>query len=248
MLQLIVDPFVELRVRVAPADEFHLSRQVGFVVQQDAVRWQSIAAGSADFLVPRFHRTGNLGMNHIADVLLINPHSECIRRQHQRTIPPHELVLNSSTVLTLQVTVVTDMGNSQLSQLLAESLQRSNQREVNGPAAGIGFVTISNRLDLLEFVVIAPNLAHIEHQIGAIDSFQERFGVVWQSQLTKNVLPHFSRRSGGQRDRCWKTKTLAKFEQPSIVRSKVMSPFTDAVRFIDRQQHDLSPRNHIQKL
>ena len=45
----------------------------------------AVAAGAADLLVIRFHGSGDVGVQHKADVLLVDAHAEGVGRQHPVT-------------------------------------------------------------------------------------------------------------------------------------------------------------------
>ena len=167
----VVNAVIKVRVGIAPADEFHLRREVCFVVQQQAIGRETITAGAANLLIPGFHRAGNLGMDDEADVFLVDPHAERRRREHQRTTPLHELVLNAAAIVAVEVAVIADVRNAALSQHLAESFERADQREVHNPAAGGRRVPIMHRNDLCQFLVVAPDLFDGEPQVWTVDPF-----------------------------------------------------------------------------
>ena len=133
--QKVVDPLVKFDIGVTPTEKLHLRQQIRFLIEQHAIRGQSVASGATNLLVPGFHGTGNFRMNDESDIRLVDSHSECGCRQDERTITAHELVLNPPPLVLFQIAVITDMGDPPGTKLIAETFERSNQGEVHDPAS-----------------------------------------------------------------------------------------------------------------
>ena len=66
-------------------------------------------------------------------------------------------------------------------------------------------------------------------------------------KLFGDVAANIGSRGGRESDRRRETKPLAKLSQPCVIRAKVVSPFADAMSFVDRQQCDFGPPQGLDK-
>ena len=169
--QLVKCALTEVGIRIAPADELHLSVQVPLVVEQHTFRRMTIASGAADFLVIRFHRARNICVNDKADVLFVDSHAEGVCRQYQPRSPLHEVLLDRSALLAIQVAMVADMIDALGLQPFAEFRQNANQCEIDDPAAGCfrSQPAGEHRLHGLLFLVGVPDFFDSQFKVRAVD-------------------------------------------------------------------------------
>ena len=80
-----------------------------------------------------------------------------------------------------------------------------------------------------------------QHAIGEVRPIETRNVTtrILQTKLLQNVRPHSFRRRGSERHDRNIRKEFAKLGQLPILRPKVVAPFANAVRLVDRDQIDL---------
>ena len=95
-----------LGVRLGRIDEVLLDLAVVRVEQQDPARRLAVAAGAADLLIIRGHRSRHVDVDHISQVRLVDAHAERVGRGDRRVATGEEVGLQLALVLGLEAGVV----------------------------------------------------------------------------------------------------------------------------------------------
>ena len=245
----IMDSFVEVRIGVRPTDELHLRRKVRLFVEQHTVGWPAVSPRAADLLIPRFHRAGDFGVDDETNVLLVDPHAKRGRRQHERAATLHELVLNASSLLAVEVAVIIHMRHALLAQQFAEAFERADQREVDDPAPRSSRMPFTHGGDLRELLVVAPDLFNRESQVRPIDPLVIELDLIRpQPELPDDVGLNFGRGRRGEGDRGRVAEQRPELAEPCVVGAKVVAPLTDTVSLIDGEQPHIATANRLNEL
>ena len=155
-------------------------------------------AGAADFLVVRFDRIGNVGMNDETNLASIDAHSECIRCHDHALRRAHELVLHGLSLRLGQAGMVRrgfDAGAAEAGVDIVDILSRSCVHNAERRPSG-------QLDDAPDFFGVCRDLLDFEIQIGPVKAAHD-FRRSLDSKLcndvrrTAGVAVAVSARTGG---------------------------------------------------
>ena len=168
---------------------------VGVGVHQDRAAWLPIAPGSPDLLVIRLDASRQGGVNHRADIGLVDPHPERNRRHHHLDLSRKKLLLYPLAMLSFEPGVIRRRGE----------VNREFGRHAFGLLSG-GRIhdARSARLVQQQFARQRGSLGrrcldHFNRNVGAPKSVDEPRRPP-QPQLLGDVVLHQRRRRGGKRN------------------------------------------------
>ena len=108
--------------------------QVFLAEHQGAPRGVAVAAGPAELLVEGLDGAREVGVDHEADVGLVDPQAERVRRHHDRDLAAHEPVLVGGAIGRPHAAMVTGDAEALGGQAGLELVQRLDRRDVDDAA------------------------------------------------------------------------------------------------------------------
>ena len=130
----------------------------------------------------------------------------------------------------------------------SENSQTADQGEVNNSTAVAVGIFFNDAQNLFELFFVTPDGFNTQIEIRAVNALMVvRHFLRRQSQLSDDVFLYVRCCSRCQCYRGGISCDFPKLPQPGVIGAKVMSPFTDAVSFIDGQQPNVALRDHLDK-
>ena len=204
-------------------------------VQQDAFGLETVPPRPAGLLLIGLDRLGHAGMHDVADVRSVDSHPECHGRDHHVTLLAAERVLCRLALLRRHPRVVADRLDSATPEPVGDRIDVLAADAVDdAPFTRMPF----DDVDDLEQAAGSGHDAVDE--VRSIEVPDQRLGVT-QSELFDDVFPDPARRGRGERVNDRVGKPVAKLRQQAVVRTEVMPPVTDAMRFVDGEAGHACP-------
>src|SRR5579863_3679817 len=230
LLQLLQRHKLLLLARLLPDKIFNFEA-VAITEKDDALRGQPIASGTPRLLVVAFEVARQVIVNHSPYIRLANTHAEGDGCHQYRHVVSNEAQLILRALFAAHTRVIGQGVNTFALQCTTDF--------VNALAA----LTIDNdgRIGLPQQQVnqlLIRTLIFGAHFIGKIGAIKTADIDMWfaQFQLQQNIIAHSfcRRRRQGHHWHLW--VAFAQPAQLAIFRSKIMAPFTHAVRLVHRHQ------------
>ena len=214
---------------------------VGVAVHQVGAAGRSVAPGAANLLVVAFEGRGQPGVNHGADVGLVDAHAEGDGGHDDLQFAGLKGGLHALAGRRIKARVVSRRGNarrdSSVGQLLG-SFARGGVDDGRTPRR-IG-QQAADRLRPLRH----GKLDHLNGQIVAPEAVDE-LGRLHHPQLRQNVGLHRRRGRGRQRQHRRRTQRGQVLAQHPVIGAEVVAPLRDAMRLVDGDQRRLALGQHL---
>ena len=211
-------------------------------VQQNRASGLAIAPSPANLLVERLDGAGQRGVDHAADVGLVDAHTEGDGRHDDLQLSAEKGFLHAFTNRGFKAGVIRGSGKL-AAELLGQFFGRFARGCVNNGRPPGGFPKkVPNEL-------IAARLRHLydfNREIVAAESVHEQLRFD-QPQLRHDVLLHRRRGRRRKREDGRRAQHGKDAAQRAVVRTKIVTPSGDAVRLIDGDQGRLAASQHLWK-
>ncbi len=215
-------------------DEELVDETVTVAVQQHAVGGAAVPASAPRLLVIRLQRARHLEVNHAANVGLVDPHAERVRRDHDPKLSPCPRGLDSRAPLAAETGVVGRRVDPGATQELGRRLGHLAGRAVDEGGA----VTRAQQLDQLPALLRQPLLAADgPAQVRPVES-PHNDARASEVELAHDVLPRLGRRRRRQGEERRPAEPGPELAQPQVAGPEVVTPLADAVCLVDRDEPD----------
>ena len=205
---------------------------VVLAIDQRAPCRLTVPAGAAELLIERLDRAREVGMNHEADVGLVDPQSEGIGRHHDRDLSAHEPVLAGGPIGGLHPAMVGGHLEASGAQARGQVVECPDRRHVDDSAA-LGPPQEIGHLLLPLLLVIGGG--HREMEVGPIEPGMDDPGV-GDVQLFENIFDHLLGRRRGEGEHGRPAKLVDDRAQALVLGTEVMPPLADAMRLVDDEE------------
>ena len=215
--------------------------QIAVAEEQDALRGQAVASRAPGLLVVALETLGDVVVNHVAYVALVDPHAEGDRRADNGRVVSGKRLLMTAAPRRVEPGVVRQGRDAGGAQRFGETLGPGAALRVDD--AAFGRALLHERDDRGEGALFG---AHAVRQIRAVEARDVQARVP-HPESVQDVVPDArvcGRRQGDHGDR---RKAFADFAKAPVFRAKVMTPLADAVRFVDRETRHAPTRQVAQK-
>ena len=194
--------------------------------------WQAVAAGAPDLLVVALDAFGQVVMHHEAHIGLVDAHPEGDRRHDDLDIIPDEGFLVAAALIILQPGMVGADGIAFAGEGFAQFIHLPPGETVDD--AGLILVTFQKAYGLDGGVALGCDF---DIQVFPVEAGYEliRVGKV---QGGFDVAAYARGGGGGQRQADRLRELPAYLHQLAVLGAEVVTPFGDAVGFIDGQAGD----------
>ena len=234
----VVDRLHFLRRGVRSLDKCFLRLRIRLPKEKHRVGTRSVPTRPTRLLVVGFQRGRQVGMQDEPHVGLVDPHAECIRRDHDAGPARRPGLLTLFPFL---------RGESPVISLHAHAVGLEAARPPLNASAG-GGIDDSGPLHGLHHVLhLRPLVVGAKdgpHKIRPIEPADDFLGVLQVQQL-HHIAPDRRRRRGRDRQRRRVVEEGPRLRNLQVVGPKVVPPFTHTVRLVHGQQRDgqaLGPR------
>ncbi len=214
----------------------------GRLEKRTACEGAATVSGAADLLVVPLERRGERGVDHGADVRLVDPHPERDRRHDDVELPREEGALDGLSLLGVEPGVV-GRGAARRAELGGERLGVLPRRRVENRGTAR---TVAEEGDRRCVPLTRGALDHLDREVRPAEPVDEARRLV-EAELGGDVVLHRRRRGGSERDDGGGAKEGEALAEHPVVGAEVMAPLRNAVRFVDRDEGRLSPREHLRK-
>ena len=228
--------------RVAEGEVFQRHRVIR-AGEQFAERGLAVAARAPDFLLIVLQRLRQVEMDDAADVRLIYPHAEGDGRHDDFTGAAHEGLLRRVAILGAHPRVI-------------RPRREARPREVRGHVLG-GFLESHihhRRADLRAGEPLREHrqpLARSTRRHAQVQVFPAKgslhMPLARDAERLANIPRHLRRRRGREREHRLQRQLLRHAREAQILGAKIVPPFRNAVRLINRQQRDFHPPQSLGK-
>ena len=196
---------------------------------KNAVGLFAIAARAPCFLVIALDGFWQLVVHHPAHVRFVDAHAERNGRDHHLRVIADERVLVIAARRRIQAGVVRQGTNSVLGELGREFIHPAPRQAVNDAGSRMGSHMFQ------QFGIAARALRPYRIvQVGPVEAgdMQSRLA---QGELIHDVLPHARGGGGREREHRHRRKVFAQPCETAVLGAKIMAPFRDAMRLINRE-------------
>ena len=198
-------------------------------MQQEHLRRLAVAARSPRLLVVRLQCAGHGVVNDDAHVRLVDSHSEGIGGDNRADVAIHEGVLHIVPVRVVETGVV---GQSRDAGLLERPRHLLDVLAGGRVHDGDALVLPENVDERRVLVRIRLGGDDVVAQIGAIESRDDRFGIV-EPELPSDVGAHVLRGRRRESNHRGPAQPLAHLCDTQVAGTEVVTPFADAMRLVD---------------
>ena len=203
---------------------------------QDALRFEAVASGPPGLLLIVLERLRRAGMQDESHVGSIDPHPERDGRNDDVGLLVEEGILILVALGIAQAGVVRHRAVAFIDQPRRKIVHLTSRQAVNDP--GLLLMPREHVENLPPQVRARQDPIHEVRPIERPDHLQR----VLQAELRDDIAADASGRGGGERVEAGRRQRLAEARQLAVLRSEVVSPLTDAVRFVDRDETDRGAR------
>ena len=208
-------------------NEARLLGNIRGVEKQYAFGRQSIAAGAAGFLIISLEVFWQIMMDHKPHIRFVDAHAEGNGGAHHTDLVANEGFLISRAHVFVQSRVICGGAHAVFIEHIGQPLGASAAGAINDAAVLRLFV------DPLEHLPLRLRAREdAVNQIGAIKAGHE-FRRIAQFQLGDDVRPHAVSGRGGERHKRQLGKSYAELGNLAVFRPEIMTPFADAMGFVD---------------
>ena len=214
-------------------DEMRLLRGIARAEEQEAVAGQSIAAGSACFLVVALDIFREVVVNDPAHIGFVDAHAEGDGGTNDARLVANEEFLILRPLVVCEARVIRHGGESTLREALRETICR-------GACGAIDDAAIHR-----------PRFDEVQNLLRRLLLGNDAIGKVWaveaghkdlrlaEAQMLDDVLPHAF--GGGRRERHERNvgEPLAQLRDLAILGTEIMPPLGNAVGLVDRDRADI---------
>ena len=212
--------------------EFFQLFNVPMRVECNAVPFTTIPAGSTRFLVIALQRFGHVVMDHEPHIGLVNPHSEGDGRDNDVHVLHQELILNAAPLMGIHPRMVSQRFDAVDLQEFRYFFNLFSAQTIDDPT--FSRVLFGMTHNLLHGVLFGT---HLIKQILAIERRFEQHRIL-HFQILLDVRLHLRCCRCGQSNDRNVCDLLHNGPNAAIFWSEIMSPFRNAVGFIDRDKAD----------
>ena len=213
---------------------------VGIAVHQVGAAHRSVAPRAANLLVVAFKRRRQPGVNHRADVGLVDAHAEGDGGHHHLQFSSLKCGMHSFPRRRIEPRMVSRGGNSER-KLLGQLLRHFARCRINNrrTALGAGQQAADRPRPLRH-----GKLHHLDGQIVAPEAVNELRGLD-HSQLLHNVGLHRWRGRSRQRQHRSRTQRGQVLAEHPVIGTEVVAPLRDAMRLVNGDQRRLALGQHL---
>ena len=202
-------------------------------VEGQTVALAAVAARTARLLIVAFERLGNVIVNHIAHVGLVDTHAEGNGRHNHVDALHEEVVLVGRTRRGIHAGMVGARLDAVGQQQLGELLDLLAAQAVDD--AALALVLLDEADDVAVDVVLGP---YFIIEVGAVERRLEDRGVR-HAEILLDVHLHLGGGGSRQGDERSRTYFVDDGADTSVLGTEVMSPLRDAVRLVDGIERNL---------
>ena len=212
-------------------------RDIAARVEQHALGRQSIAARATRLLVVAFDVLRQIGVSNKSHIRFVDAHAKRDRCAHDSHFVTQKRLLIPRAIFGIEPRVIRHRRMTSSRQRLGEQFSCLARLAIHNPR--IGRHARGNLDDLLGSSILATRLGlNAIHQIRSIEAREKHLRIA-QAQLSHNVIAHALSCCRRERNDGRVRKRVARRSDLAILRAKVMTPFADAVRFIDCKRFDI---------
>ena len=164
---LAVDPFLRVG-RVALVDLQAAQPDVAHAVERQRIGGQPVAAGAADFLIIAFDAGRHVGMEHEADIGLVDPHAERDGRDHDDAVLLQESVLVTRARRRLHAGMIGQCLGGRIGAGSRQDPRFAPRGTIDD--AALPAMALDEIRDLLAAVGLCP---HRQTQVGPVEAVHE---------------------------------------------------------------------------
>src|SRR5579871_4394389 len=210
---------------------------------QNRPRRRSIPSRASDLLVVAFDTAGQSRVNYGANVRLVHAHPERNRRHDHLEFPIQEIGLHRLPRLPVEPRMIRRCGKVLL-QLKRERLRVSPPGSVNNrrpPSLSLEQLA----RELKASVRLDPH--HFDRDVLPPEAMNQMLRSR-ETQLLRDVALHHRSRRRRQRNHRSGPQRRQMLPDGAVVRTEIVPPLRNAMRFVNRHQAWLPPREHLGKL
>ena len=200
---------------------------VRITVEQGAIRGQSVASCASDLLIITLDALRQIEVNDEAHIRLVDAHAERDGGDDDLRVVADERLLILFSFDILQPRVIRTCGIFFGGEIRGEFVHLLARETIND--ARLVFVAIEEFDHLTDRLALANDF---DVEILAVETGDE-FIRGRKFERVANILPHARRGGGGERETNRLREALAHFDELTILGTKVVPPFRDAVRLVD---------------
>ena len=222
-------------------DELELLGHVARAEVEDTIGRQSVASGSAGFLIVAFDILGHILVDDVADIGFVDTHAEGDCGANDFNLVADEGVLVFGAFERGHSGVIGEGFNAVLAEAFGERFGGFARVAIDDSAFE-GFA-LDEAEDLLEYSLFVLDPIG---EVGAIEACDEGLRV-FETKLSEDIAPNAIGRGGGERHE-WKVgKEAPQIGELAVLGTEVVTPFANAVGFVDGESIDLPLLQVIEK-
>ena len=236
----LVLPQPALRARVLLFDELAAHADVRQAVEHVRFRGLAVAPGAADLLVVRLDAAGQIGVQHVAHVRLVDAHAEGDGGHHHHSHIGHESVLVRLPVLLVHACVVWKRAHAVRRQHGGGLLRLPARQAVHDAALAL---VARQKVPGLAFPLLFQ--LHRQPDVGAVEAQDERLHLAAEQALG-DVLASDGVGGGGQRRDGNAREKVPEPAQVFVFGAERRTPLRDAMSLVHGEQLDGKPAQGLQ--
>ena len=215
-------------------DEMRQQSRIALLPEQDAIGRSAIAPRASGLLVILLDRLGQGKMNHRAHRGLIDPQPEGQCAHQHRDLVGHPALLVAPAPGGIHLAVVGNSRDPVLGQEIHRFIHPDNGGGVDDRVAvGVREQGLNQQTRLRAAVAFPHQVA----QIGPVEADDVLIRLS-QLELLQDIVPYELGGAGGERGYGAVREILAQGAQLAILRTELMAPFGNTVRFVDGEEGD----------
>ena len=224
--------------RIGAVDEKPLRAHVRVGEQQLAERREPVASGASDLLVVGFDRTGDVPMDHEADVGAVNAHAEGIGGDDNRVLGVHEGVVDARALGVGEASVVEkDRRFAESAAFVGKAGEHALGVFARGDVDDAGAVFADEIRDVPVLRVMVSRLVDGKVEVVAAESLDLHVGFLArgfaEAQLADDVGADIGGGGGRDGEDGDVGEAVERIPDVEVVGAEVVSPLADAVRLVD---------------
>ncbi len=211
-------------------------------VKGERIGWQPVAAGAADLLVIAFDIGRHIGVQHEADIGLVDAHAERDRRHHDDAVLLQEDILVARSGRRLHAGVIGQRLDAGVAQEFRQFLGLAPRAAINDAA-----LPPMRHDEIGDLLAAAGFCRHRQPQVGPIEAVDKHSGLT-RKQPGQNVGARGGIGGRGESHGLHAAELRLHLAKPRIFRTEIMAPLRDAMRLVDGQELDLGALEQIERV
>ncbi|OPZ09086.1 MAG: hypothetical protein BWZ08_00699 [candidate division BRC1 bacterium ADurb.BinA292] len=203
--------------------------------KQNAVGVEPVAPGPAAFLLVVFQRAGHRGVDHEANVGLVDAHAEGDGGDDDLDAVIDEVLLIAPADVVLQAGMIRGGGDAARAQMVGKLLDLLARQAVDD--ARLAAVASDELGDLVQEAVAGGARLDAVDQVGPVERTDEDLRRR-QAELPRDVVADAVRRRRGIGVDGDRREGLLELAQAAVFGPEIVAPLADAVGFVDGEERD----------